>query len=417
VKTRTTCRVCEGSLESVFSLGEQYVSNFLSPQQPDGPKAPLELVLCSDCKLLQLRDTVAGETMYQNYWYRSGTNQTMRNALADIANTAEKLMHLKEGESVLDIGCNDGTLLASYKTQGIFRIGFDPAENLAVFSTKVANKVINGIFESEAFLQNTELNSRRPNIVTSIAMFYDLEDPNRFVADIKKIMDPQGLWIVQMSYLPLMLKQRDFGNICHEHLEYYSLQSLEYLLKRHDFVLADVELNDVNGGSIRAYIRNREADETAFGDAAYRQQAAERLDALCRQETALRLDEAKTYRDFGAWVERIKNDVSGFIHEQVSHGKTVFVYGASTKGNAMLQYFGLDHRLVKAASERNPDKWGKVTVGTRIPIVSEEEARAAKPDYFLVLPWHFIEEFQEREKDYLLGGGRFIVPCPHFSLI
>jgi NDP-4-keto-2,6-dideoxyhexose 3-C-methyltransferase len=414
---RIRCRVCEGPFESVFSLGEQYVSNFLSPQQPDGPKAPLELVLCSDCKLLQLRDTVAGETMYQNYWYRSGTNQTMRNALADIANTAEKLMHLKDGESVLDIGCNDGTLLSSYKTKGIFRIGFDPAENLAVFSRKVANKVINGFFESETFLQNTELKSRRPNIVTSIAMFYDLEDPNRFVADIKKIMDPQGLWIVQMSYLPLMLKQRDFGNICHEHLEYYSLESLAYLLKRHDFVLADVELNDVNGGSIRAYIRNREADETAFGDAAYRRQAAQRLDVICRQEIALRLDEAKTYRDFGAWVERIKNDVSGFIDEQVSHGKTVFVYGASTKGNAMLQYFGLDYRLVTAASDRNPDKWGKVTVGTRIPIVSEEEARAAKPDYFLVLPWHFVEEFQEREKDYLLSGGRFIVPCPHFSLI
>jgi len=399
-------------------MGAQYVSNFLLPEEPDGPTAPLELVLCCGCNLLQLRHTVAGETMYRNYWYRSGTNQTMRNALADIADKAERLMNLRESESVLDVGCNDGTLLASYKTRGIFRIGFDPAENLAVFSRKVADKIVNGFFESAAFREDSDLRGRRPRIVTSIAMFYDLEDPNRFVSDIKKIMDPDGLWIVQMSYLPLMLKQRDFGNICHEHLEYYSLQSLEYLLKLHDFMLADVELNDVNGGSLRAYIRNRGADEGAFGDATYRGQAAGRVDALRRLEAKLGLGEAHTYREFGAWVERIKKDVTGFISEEVlRHGKKVFVYGASTKGNAMLQYFGLDHHLITAASERNPDKWGKVTVGTRIPIVSEEEARRAKPDYFLVLPWHFLEEFREREKDYLLGGGRFIVPLPHFTLI
>ena len=415
--TRTTCRVCEGSLESVFSLGEQYVSNFLSPQQPDGPKAPLELVLCGRCKLLQLRHTVPGETMYQNYWYRSGTNQTMRNALADIANTAERLMNLQTGESVLDIGCNDGTLLASYKTQGIFRIGFDPAQNLAVFSREVANKVVNGFFESESFHQDPDLKSRRPKIVSSIAMFYDLEDPNKFVLDIKKIMDPQGLWVVQMSSLPLMLKQRDFGNICHQHLEYYSLQSLEYLLKLHDFAVVDVELNDVNGGSLRTYIRNRGADETVFGDATYRRQAAERVDALRAQETKIGLDEIIAYREFGTWIERIKDDVSGFVSEQVHRGKKVFVYGASTKGNTMLQYFGLDHRLIAAASERNPDKWGKMTVGTRIPIVSEAEARTAKPEYFLVLPWHFLDEFREREKNYLLSGGRFIIPLPYFGLV
>ena len=203
--------------------------------------------------------------MYKNYWYRSGTNQTMRDALADIAKNAGSLMYLQEGDSVLDIGCNDGTLLASYETNGIYRIGFDPAENLAVYSRKVADKSVTGFFESEAFYMDPELSGRRPKIVTSIAMFYDLEDPNRFVADIKKVMHPDGLWIVQMSYLLLMLKTNDFGNICHEHLEYYSLRSFEYLLNLHNFALVDVELNDVNGGSFRAYIRNRNSDESVFG--------------------------------------------------------------------------------------------------------------------------------------------------------
>jgi NDP-4-keto-2,6-dideoxyhexose 3-C-methyltransferase len=414
---KENCRVCEGPLHCVFSLGEQYVSDFVSPEQPDGPKAPLELVLCGRCGLLQLKHTVPAEALYKNYWYRSGTNQTMRNALADIANQAESLMHLQKGDSVLDVGCNDGTLLASFKTNGIYRIGFDPAENLAAFSRKVADKQVTGFFESEAFYRDPELSSTRPKVVTTIAMFYDLEDPNRFVADVKKVMHPDGLWVVQMSYLPRMLQQHEFGNICHEHLEYYSLRSFEYLLKLHDFSLVDVELNEINGGSFRAYIRNSGAAENSFADAEYRERASGRVRALREREDAMALDKAATYGEFAHWVQRIKEDVLAFVKEQVGRGKKVYVYGASTKGNTLLQYFGLDCSLITAAAERNPDKWGKVTVGTRIPIVSEEDARAAKPDYFLVLPWHFLEEFQAREKHYLLSGGRFVVPLPHFTLI
>jgi hypothetical protein len=220
-----------------------------------------------------------------------------------------------------------------------------------------------------------------------------------------------------MSYLPLMLKQRAFDNVCHEHLEYYSLESFDHLLRRHDFEIVDVELNDVNGGSLRAYIRNRAADPTAFGDATYRSLAAERAARLRAQEAALGLDTDKPYREFAFWVERLKDDVTGFVKDRAARGETLYVYGASTKGNTLLQYFGLDRSVIKAAAERNPDKWGRVTVGSRIPIVSEADARAARPDYFLVLPWHFVEEFQAREQAYLLSGGRFIVPMPRFSLI
>ena len=165
------------------------------------------------------------------------------------------------------------------------------------------------------------------------------------------------------------------------------------------------------------FIRNRGADESRFGDSAYRAQAAGRVNALRAQEAKMCLGAAGAYKEFAIWTERIRDDVSTFIREQVHRGKRVSIYGASTKGNVMLQYFGLDHGLITEASERNPDKWGKVTVGTRIPIISEEQARDAKPDFFLVLPWHFIEEFRDREKNYLLGGGRFIVPLPHFTLI
>jgi SAM-dependent methyltransferase len=355
--------------------------------------------------------------MYQNYWYRSGTNETMRKALADIATKSELLIHLKENDSVLDIGCNDGTLLAAYNNGYIYKIGFDPAENLAIYSRRIADRLIVGYFESDAYSRDPELAGRRPRIVTSIAMFYDLEDPNRFVRDVKAVMHPDGLWIVQMSYLPLMLKTNEIGNICHEHLEYYSLQSFEYLLGRHDFEVVDVELNDINGGSIRAYIRNRSADTSDFADSTYRELAAERVRALREQENLMGLDNIQTYKEFAIWADRIKKDVTGFIKDQVGRGKKVYVYGASTKGNTLLQYYGLNSELITAAAERNPDKWGKLTIGTHIPIVSEKEARTARPDFFLVLPWHFIEEFQAREKDYLLSGGKFIVPMPHFMLI
>lgn len=417
MKTRTACRVCDGSIDPILSLGEQYVSNFLSPGEPDGVRAPLDLVLCRRCYLMQLKHTVPAEVMYQNYWYRSGTNKTMQMALTDISNKAESLVHLREGDAVLDVGCNDGTLLASYKTRGIYKIGFDPAENLAPLSRQLAAQVITDFFNADAFQLDPGLRGRYPKIVTCIAMFYDLEDPGKFVADVKTVMHPDGLWVVQMSYLPLMLKQNEVGNICHEHLEYYSMQSFEYLLKLHEFEIVDVELNDVNGGSLRAYIRNRGADASIFGDPTYCKLASERVCALREQEIRLDLDNPRPYTEFAVWVERIKRDVVNFVEEQVEGGKTVYVYGASTKGNTLLQYFGLDHSLITAAAERNPDKWGKLTVGTHIPIISEVEARAAHPDYFLVLPWHFIEEFKQREKDFLLAGGRFILPAPHFTLI
>lgn len=415
--TRRSCRVCEGELDGIISLGEQYVSDFPRPTDGDGTAAPLDLVLCRRCRLLQLRHTVPGELMYRNYWYRSGTNQTMRDALADIAHKAETLMHLREGDSVLDIGCNDGTLLASYETGGITRVGVDPAQNLPQHSRKVADHIIVGFFDQETIDAHEQVRSLHPRIVTSIAMFYDLENPRKFVRDIKRVMDPEGLWIVQMSWLPLMLREHELGNICHEHLEYYSLQSFEYLLRLEDFEVVDVEVNMINGGSLRAYIRNKSANAENFADSTYRQLAQARVQSLRDQESALALGDSAPYDEFAFWAERIKNDVVTFVREQVKNGKRVYVYGASTKGNTVLQYYGLDSSVITAAVERNPDKWGRVTVGTRIPIISEEQARNEKPDFFLVLPWHFLREFQQREHAFLRSGGRFIVPAPHFALI
>ncbi len=406
------CRSCfSDKLVPILSLGNHYVSNFV--ERIEGVKVPLELVLCDfktgGCGLLQLRHSAPLEILYSQYWYRSGTNRTMTLALTDIAKSAEELVELGEGDISLDIGCNDGTLLRAYRSKHMLKVGFEPGKNLIPFAEEGTDKIFDDFFNAAAFIK--EFPGKKAKIITSIAMFYDLENPNEFVADVRKILEKDGVWIIQMSYLPLMLEQNAFDNICHEHLEYYSLHSLSFLLDRHNLKVFDVELNDVNGGSFRIYIRH--ADDKMH----ISQDSAKRVEDMLENERRLKLDDKETYERFAERVDKIKQQVYEFIKAEVARDKTVYAYGASTKGNTLLQYFGLDHNLIKAAAERNPDKWGKMTVGTSIPIISEDEARTQKPDYFLILPWHFLKEFREREKAFLEGGGKFIVPLPEFKII
>jgi len=256
-------------------------------------------------------------------------------------------------------------------------------------------------------------------VLTSIAMFYDLEDPNQFVSDVYKVLDQQGLWIIQMSYLPLMLKQMAFDNICHEHLEYYSLQSLSYLLERHNFKVVDCQLNDINGGSYRIYIRKKDANPLLFSTAQYRDVADFRVQSILEYEKSLRLDQPETYIKYFEEMKKIKQQTLDFLKQEKAKGKKILGYGASTKGNTLLQWYDINHqnKLIEKIAERNPDKWGKVTIGTNIPICSEEEARTENPDYLFVLPWHFRYEFLKRETDFLERGGKFIFPLPKFEVV
>jgi hypothetical protein len=259
--------------------------------------------------------------------------------------------------------------------------------------------------------------TRKAKIITTIAMFYDLERPHEFVNDIVRVMDDDGLWIAQMSYLPLMLKQLAFDNVCTEHLEYYSLTAFKYLIEQHRLKVVDVELNDINGGSFRIYVRKQTGNEDKFATAPYRDVAWFRVESLLEGEKSLNLLDPTTYQLWFLQVKELKKQTVKFICEEKAKDKTIWGYGASTKGNTLLQFYGLDHTSITAIAERNPDKFGKKTVGTNIPIVSEEEMRQAKPDYLLMLPWHFVTEFKEREQDYLNAGGKFIVPLPQFKVI
>jgi hypothetical protein len=388
------------NLDLALDLGNFYVSNFTDvPDSTRFPRVPLELLLCRGCGLLQLRHTTPAEWMYARYWYKSGVSATMRAALADITAKAARFSGLQPGDGVLDIGCNDGTLLRSYSIEGIKRIGFEPALNLLSEASIETDRIVNNFFSARPVL------GEQFRVVTSIAMFYDLEDPNAFVADVAQILHQEGVWIIEMHYLPRIIARNAFDAICHEHLEYYSLQALESLLGRHGMVVADAETNDVNGGSLRVYVVHQ--DSPAASVAARRA----RVEALRIQERSSNLRQVRTYHDLSERVRCIGERLRGWLEGEIQKNREISIYGASTKGNTLLQVFHLDRRMIRSAAERNPEKWGKYTVGSWIPIVSESEARSHADD-FLVLPWHFMDEIQAREYDFIVRGGKLIAPLP-----
>ncbi|MBI2508165.1 class I SAM-dependent methyltransferase [Candidatus Woesearchaeota archaeon] len=404
-----SCRVCGSKLLiPILSLGKQYVSNFVEKIDKSNVKIPLELVLCDNnfggCGLLQLKHTTNPDIMYKQYWYMSGINKTMTDALKDIVEKIEKIVEFNKNDIVLDIGCNDGTLLRSYSKKLIRLVGIDPAKNMEKFSKIGTTKIIVDYFSSETF--HKEFPEDKAKIITSIAMFYDLDNPNKFVSDIKQCLHDDGMWIIQMSYLPSMLEQNAFDNICHEHVCYYSLLSLENLLCRHDFVIFDVDLNDINGGSFRAYIKHKNGDVKNF------ENENNRMKELREYEKSFGLASKKVYEEFAKRVEGFKKRTLRLIRDVNKNGGKLYAYGASTKGNTLLQYYDLNNSHIIAVAERNPMKYGKKTIGSWIPIISEQEVRKAKPEYLLVLPWHFFKEFGEREREFLQNGGKFILPLP-----
>lgn len=415
-------------MKELFSLGKLYPSDFLKPgEEPRCP--PVEMKLMQDENgLVRLEKTAPAAAMYGRYWYRSGINATMRMELQDIVDSIVKVygnaIDLSANEIWLDIACNDGTLLSKVP-QGMWTIGIDPADDSYKKEAENHGHIIQDYFSAEVFKKHVILSDVKVKVITSIAMFYDLEDPVTFIKDVHEVLHDDGLWVMQLSYTPLMLQQLAFDNICHEHIYYYDLMNLAALLETNGFKVMDCQLNDVNGGSFRLYIMKAEADFSKFRTQPYRDVCQYRMNSILSHEDQTDAYQRPDYDEivFQKWkeffqrIKKLKKQTVDFITKAKSEGKTIWGYGASTKGNTLLQYFGLDNTLIDGIAERSEYKFGLRTVGTNIPIFSEADMRKAKPDYLLVLPWHFINEFVEREKDFLNAGGKFIVPCPKFQII
>jgi 2-polyprenyl-3-methyl-5-hydroxy-6-metoxy-1,4-benzoquinol methylase len=407
------CRICASkNLKAIIDLGKQNIQGAFVKKGYPKPylrKIPLKLVLCTQCSLVQLQHTVNPKILYKNYWYMSGINKTMRNHLKAIVNNSLKIIKKNKLRKVLDIGCNDGTLLRNYPAH-FHKVGIDPSQIIETINNK--NKMRNFNFFKNFFpFKNfiTKYKKNKFDIITSIAMFYDLENPNIFAKNIKEILKPDGIWIIEMSYLPEMLKTHSFDTICHEHLEYYSLKALNYLMNQNGMYIFKIEFNSINGGSIRCYIKHQECllyDNTKYQKKIFNYLNKEKKDKIYQ---------VSTYLDFNKKINLLKNKIKKFLNKIKKQKKSIHIYGASTKGNTIIQFLNICNKQIPYAAERNPIKWGAKTLGSNIKIISEQDSKVLKPDYYFVLPWHFKKEILNREKK-ILGTVKFIFPLPNFQI-
>ena len=409
-KKISSCRISGSkNLISVLDLGQQSLTGIF-PASPSEAVAvaPLELVWCPDSGLVQLAHNFNADEMFgENYGYRSGLNQSMVSHLTATIANLEKTVRLRAGDVIVDIGSNDATTLKSYRTPSLQRIGIDPTANkFREFYTDDISLVAD-FYSAEAF--HSTCPGAKARIITSIAMFYDLEQPIEFARQIESILADDGIWHLEQSYLPSMLKANSYDTICHEHLEYYSLHSIQAIMQAARLRIVDVAQNDINGGSFAVTVAKQSNSSMRSNEAVIRW--------MLEQEVRMGLHTLLPYQEFAERVRRHREDLRRLIRALVDEGKTILGYGASTKGNVLLQYCGFSSADISAIAEVNIEKFGRVTPGTHIPIISEADAEALQPDYYLVLPWHFKDSIIRREAAYRQRGGRFIFPFPEIQII
>ena len=393
------CRVDGGPLVVVWDLGYMHSSTFVENEN-SSKKSPLTWARCETCGLVQLTHNIDFDNTYRQYWYNSGLNPSMVSSLKDVVRSVEKA--ISYGDVVVDIGSNDSTLLGLYrKNKNVFRVGFEPALNIN--SHENADLLIPDFFNRYAYEEY--MGRTKAKVITAIAMFYDLPDPNTFVSDVAHILHPAGTFVIQMTDLVAMLQANAFDNTCAEHLECYTVAGTIALLENHGLEVYDAQRNDVNGGSVRLYIGHKNTHPILKTVP----------DILDHEVKTLAEDSLERLRDR---IDLYREKTMNFIHEEVViKGKTMLALGASTKGNTLLQYYGIDNTLIPFIGEINKEKFGLKTVGTHLKIISETDVIAMHPDYILVLPWHFKENFKKILRPYLNKGGKVIFPLPYPHLL
>ena len=405
----TTCRLCgKDAFESVMNLGTQALTGVF-PRSPDQhvDAGPVELVRCSadgGCGLVQLRQSYDVSQMYgDNYGYRSGLNASMVKHLQGKIKKIVEMDILETGDGIIDIGSNDATSLKAYPQEGYELFGVDPT------GTKFRDyypdhiKLVPDFFSAAAIAG--PLQGKRAKVITSFSMFYDLEDPVQFAREIEQTLSDDGIWIFEQSYLPAMLRANSFDTICHEHLEFYALKQIEWIAREAGLKVIDVEFNDINGGSFSV---------TASKASSSRPIAGTTLAAIRADESALNLGDAAVYEAFKERVGASRRATMAFFEQARADGKIVYGLGASTKGNVLLQEFGIDDTHLTAIGEVNDDKFGSYTPGSLIPVRSEAEVLALNPDYLFVLPWHFRAFFETLPS---MKGRKLVFPLPTFEIV
>ena len=407
--TVTKCRVCSSDIIEVLKLEPQYVATLFVKSNANNPmsqvKIPLTLMLCKNknCGLIQLKETVKPDLLYKNYFYRTAVNDTMRRDLHDVVNYAVNNVKTEKDDIAIDIGANDCTMVSMYP-EHMKRIRIEPATNIDWSDVSKSITIVNDYFSKDVVMKIT--NGKKAKIISATAVFYDFVDPNIGTKDIKEILHEDGVCVLQVSYLLDTIKDMNFYDVVHEHLEYYSLKSINYLMERNGLTVIDASTNFVNGGSLRVLITHKENSKSK----------SKRYEEILAEEEKCNLEQVDTYVDYRQKINEIIEKTKKFIMNELENSQLVIGLGASTKGNVLLQICGIDKNLLPFISERNKDKIGLHTLGTDIEIISEEKAREINPSAMLVIPWNFKEEILSREDNYIQNGGKmlFLMPYPYY---
>lgn len=407
------CRVCQSTnLIPCIDIGKQYLSSIFPSNlnyKSSEKKYPLSMVMCKKtkqtCGTVQLEYYVNLDSMYQNYPYLSSTNSSMKKILEDIVLDAKQIINIQKEDTILDIGGNDGTLLSYLKTSGATLLSIDPAKNIPQFFHFKKYKYINDYFSKKIFFEHSK---NKAKVIFSIAMFYHLSNPVEFSKDVADSLADDGIWIIQMAYLPLMIKTNMYDNIVHEHAGYYTLHNIQWIMNLVGLEIFDTKLNDVYGGSFRIFIKHKNNRKIKISKS---------VSKILNEETELGVNKIITYKKFMKDITKTKKDLTNLIKKIKEEGKTIWVYGASTKGNTILQFCNLSSSEITAAADSNPYKFGKYMIGSEIPIKTESEMRKSKPDYLLALPYSFTPTFIKRESRLVKLGTKFITPLPDVKIL
>ncbi len=399
------CRICKKKkLKTLFSLGNLSFTGKFPSKNQQIKKKPITLIICKNCDLVQLGHNFDLKYLYgPDYGYRTGINKTMINHVSAVVKDLSKKTKLKKNDFVLDIASNDGSLLNFYK-KNVKTFGIDPILEKYKVKYKKINFKIADFFSAKKILKITK---KKFKIITALSVFYDSADPNEFIKDVKKILSPDGIFLLEFADLASIIKYRMFDTICHEHLEYYSSNIINNLCRENHLKIFDININNINGGSKQYLICHKESNYKIKEKKIYK---------ILNSEKKLKLSSEKTFKNFINIINKSKHELNLFIRKANNFGKTIHGYGASTKGNVLLQYYKIDNRMIKYVAERNKNKYELYTPGTKIKIISETLSRSYKPDYYLVLPWHFKKEILHREKEIRKKGTKFIFPLPKLSI-
>ena len=401
------CKNCSSlSLLKLFSLGNlNFTGKFPKNKSTNINKAQLGLVMCRKCSLVQLNRSFNLKYLYgPDYGYKTGINKTMRDHMNDIRLMLSSKSKLTQGDYVLDIASNDATLLNFYSKK-VIKVGVDPLVNKYFKFYKNINYKISDFFSADKILEN-KIN-KKFRIITALSVFYDAENPNKFLSDVERILHDDGIFMLEQADLLSIIKFKMFDTICHEHLYYYSTKVIINMIENNNLRIFDLKRNSINGGSVQYLICKKNSKyKTNY----------KVIKKVLSEEKRFRLDKKKTYSYFIKDINNIRSRLRKILNSLINNKKIVHGYGASTKGNVLLLYFGLNQKHIKYIADRNPKKFNHYTPGTKIKIISEKKSRELSPDYYLVLPWHFKKEILKRESSIRKKGCKFIFPLPNLKI-